>query len=164
MSDDITLLVEIEREMLEWRNDHLRRYLASGGADGHILDMGLAGGHNFTTTLLLKTVGRKSGEERLSPLIYGDIGGEVVIVGSKGGAPLHPGWYHNILAAEEVEFQVGCNAFRATWREPEGEERAKIWAFMEDVFPPYADYQSKTDRPIPLIMMKPVAEVPVFIA
>lgn len=157
-------MIAIERDMLDWRNDHEARYVASGGADGHILDMSLAGGYPLTTTLLLRTTGAKSGLPRLSPLIYGDIGGEVVIVGSKGGAPTHPFWVSNIRAGGEVAFQIATQAFRASWREPEGAERKHIWDFMVEVYPPYADYQAKTDRQIPLFLFRPVEVIPVFTA
>ena len=137
----------------EWAADHKRTYLESGGARGHIVDLRDIDGHGFTTTLMLKTVGRKSGEAYVTPLIYGDMGGEVVIVGSRGGAPKHPAWVHNIRAATEVDFQIATEAFRGSWREPEGVERDKVWAFMVELFPPYADYQAATERQIPLIML-----------
>lgn len=164
MSDEITTLTQIEQDMLDWRNNHLDTYLRTGGAEGHIWDISSAGGYETQTTLLLRTVGAKSGKERLSPLIYGDIGGEFVIVGSRGGAPEHPSWYHNIRSGGEVAFQVATQAFRAAWREPQGAERDKVWAFMADIFPPYLDYQSKTERPIPLIMMRGIERIPVFTA
>src|ERR1700748_3139582 len=81
---------------LEWQADHLSRYLNSGGTEGHIIDFTAIGGLKLTTCLLLKNVGRKSGKTLYSPLIYGDLDGEVIIVASKGGAPQHPGWYFNI--------------------------------------------------------------------
>lgn len=155
-------MIAIEREMLDWRNNHEASYVNSGGAQGHILDMTMAGGYRLTTTLLLRTIGAKSGQLRLSPLIYGDIGGEVVIVGSKGGAPTHPAWVHNIRAGGEVAFQIATQAFRASAREPEGAEREHIWDFMVEVYPPYADYQAKTDRQIPLFMFAPEESIAVF--
>ena len=102
------------------------------------------------------------GFEASWPLIYGDIGGEVVIVASKGGADTNPDWYLNIRDGKNVEFQIGTQAYRATWREPQGAERKKVWDFMVDVFPSYANYQSSTDRQIPLVMMKAVETIPVF--
>lgn len=86
----------------------------------------------------------------------------MVIVASKGGADQHPAWYVNIRDSDEVEFQVGTQAFRASWREPEGEERTKVWNFMVDVFPSYVTYQVNTERQIPLVMMKPIAPVAMF--
>jgi deazaflavin-dependent oxidoreductase (nitroreductase family) len=88
--------------------------------------------------------------------------GEIVVVASKGGSPAHPAWYLNIVAKSEVEVQIATQAFRATWREPEGSERQRIWDQMVAIYPPYAEYQESTDRLIPLIVMKPVAAFPVF--
>jgi deazaflavin-dependent oxidoreductase (nitroreductase family) len=162
MSDESSALIREARR--DWKTDHLGMYLDSGGAEGHIVDVSDIGGHNFTTCLLLRYKGRKSGRTIVTPLIYGDIGGEIVIVASKGGADSHPAWYLNVVESSELEFQIASQAFRATWREPEGEERAKIWAFMEGIFPPYTRYQASTARQIPLVMMKPLEEIARFTA
>ena len=162
MSDDKVTMTEVERATLEFVARHRNAYLSSGGRDGHILDYRHLGGHRFTTTLLLETVGRKSGERRITPLIYGDTGGQVVIVASKGGADVHPAWYFNLTAMEETTIQIGGQAFRATWREPKGEERAKIWAFMADLYPPYRDYQAATKREIPIVCLAPGEAAEVF--
>jgi deazaflavin-dependent oxidoreductase (nitroreductase family) len=126
------------------------------------MDITPVGGHAFTTHCLIKFKGRKSGKVYITPLIYGDIGGEVVIVGSKGGADDHPEWYLNIKDGMDIAFQIATQAFGATWREPQGAERDKIWNFMVDVFPSYANYQKSTDRQIPLVMMKATEPIPVF--
>lgn len=146
----------------DWKTEHMGMYLGSGGAEGHIVDLRDVGGHRFTTTLLLQTVGRKTGKTRITPLIYGDMGGEVVIVASKGGADAHPAWYLNIKDSTEVCFQLATQAFRGTWREPQGAERAAVWAFMLGVFPPYRDYQKSTERQIPLVMMSAIEPVDTF--
>ena len=96
MSKETVVMTEIERSRLDWMAEHLQSYLRSGGARGHIVDLRPIGGHAFTTTLLLRTVGRRSGQTRTAPLIYGSIGGEVVVVASKGGADVHPAWYLNL--------------------------------------------------------------------
>ena len=137
-------------------------YLRSGGAAGHIMDLTAVGGHSFATHCLIRYRGRKSGKVFITPLIYGDVGGEVVICASKGGADAHPPWYLNIRDSEFIEFQIATQAFRASWREPEGAEREKIWAFMVDVFPSYATYQASTERRIPLVMMKAIEPIEVF--
>ena len=157
--NDKVAMTEVERATLDFVARHRDSYLSSGGREGHILDYRHLGGHRFTTTLLLETVGRKSGDRRITPLIYGDTGGEVAIVASKGGADVHPGWYFNLVAAEAVTVQIGGQAFRATWREPAGEERAAIWRFMEGVYPPYRDYQAATGREIPIVCLQPGDEV-----
>jgi deazaflavin-dependent oxidoreductase (nitroreductase family) len=160
MSDDSSAEIAVARR--DWKTDHLGMYLESGGAEGHIVDVSDIGGHKFTTTLLLRYVGRKSGRTLITPLIYGDIGGEVVIVASKGGADHHPAWYLNVRELREVEFQIATQAFRATIREPEGEERARVWDFMAGVFPPYRTYQASTDREIPLVMLSAIEPIDIF--
>ena len=160
MSDETAAAIRETRK--DWISEHREMYLRSGGAEGHVMDLTAVGGPSFATHCMIKYKGRKSGKTFITPLIYGDIGGEVVIVASKGGADQHPEWYLNIRASDEVEFQIATQAFRATWREPQGAERDKVWNFMVDVFPSYANYQASTDRQIPLVMMKAVAQIPVF--
>ena len=154
--------LEIAKARRNWKTDHLDQYLRSGGTEGHIVDVSDIGGHKFNTTLLLRYVGRKSGKTIVTPLNYGDIGGEVVVVASKGGADHHPAWYLNVRESQELDFQIATQAFRATWREPSGEERARVWDFMVSVFPPYKNYQSSTTREIPLVMMKPIEAIGIF--
>jgi deazaflavin-dependent oxidoreductase (nitroreductase family) len=153
---------EIRDARRDFMVEHRASYLQSKGAAGHIIDLTPVGGHPFTTHCMIKYVGRKSGKTFITPLIYGDLGGEVVIVASKGGADTHPAWYLNIRDSKEIEFQIATQAFRASWREPQGAERAKVWDFMVGVFPSYAGYQSSTQREIPLVMMKAIGPAPVF--
>jgi deazaflavin-dependent oxidoreductase (nitroreductase family) len=162
MSEEKVVTTEIEIARRNWMEEHERSYLRSGGAEGHIVDLTAIGGHAFTTCLLLRTVGRRSGRVRIAPLIYGDIGGEVVIVASKGGADVHPAWYVNLKSGPETAFQIGCQAYAANWREPEGAERGAIWAFMEKIYPPYTQYQRATKRTIPLVMLSPRESIEVF--
>jgi deazaflavin-dependent oxidoreductase (nitroreductase family) len=160
MSDDSSAAIRDTRK--DWISEHRDMYLRSGGAQGHIMDITAVGGHGFTTHCMIRYTGRKSGKTFITTLIYGDIGGEVVIVASKGGADHHPAWYLNIRDSETVDFQVATQAFRATWREPEGEERDRVWAFMCQVFPAYPGYQQSTDRLIPLVMMKAIEPIDGF--
>lgn len=160
MSDESS--AEIRDARKDWVTEHREMYLDSGGAQGHIMDITPVGGHSFATHLLLKYRGRKSGKIFITPLCYGDIGGEVAVIGSKGGADSHPEWYLNVTAAPEVEFQIATQAFRATWREPEGAERQKVWDFMVDNFPFYASYQQATSRIIPIVLMKAMEPISVF--
>jgi len=146
----------------EWVKEHRTVYLRSGGAQGHIMDITGAGGYSFGTHCMIRYKGRKSGKTYINALTYGDIGGEVVVCASKGGADEPPQWYYNILASETVDFQIATQAFRATWREPEGAEREKVWAFMVDCYPFYGEYQTRTVRQLQLVMMKPVDPIPVF--
>jgi deazaflavin-dependent oxidoreductase (nitroreductase family) len=160
MSDDSSAAISAVRR--DWVSEHRAMYLESGGVKGHIMDITAVGGRSFATHCMIRYKGRKSGKTFITPLCYADIGGEVVIVASKGGADHHPEWYLNLRENPEVEFQVATQAFRGSWREPEGAEREKVWAFITECHPFYADYQASTDRIIPLVMMKAIAEIPVF--
>lgn len=160
MSNESSAEIAVARR--DWKTEHMAMYLGSGGANGHIMDLHDIGGHRFTTHCLIKYVGRKSGRTMITPLIYGDIGGEVVICASKGGADHHPAWYLNIAASKEISFQIATQAFRASWREPEGVEREKVWDFMVGVFPPYKKYQASTERQIPLVMLSVIEPVEIF--
>ncbi|MBY0334371.1 MAG: nitroreductase family deazaflavin-dependent oxidoreductase [Acetobacteraceae bacterium] len=144
--------------MPDWMVEHTRRYLASGGTDGHMYRIAQPGRPEMTVpSLLLTTKGRKSGERFIFPLFYGKVGDGYVVVASKGGAPEHPGWYRNILADPMVEVQVGTQKMRARARTTSGEERARLWQQALEFWPPYADYQNKTEREIPVVVLEPVA-------
>ncbi len=160
MSNDSAAAIRQQRR--DWAAKHREMYLRSGGIQGHVMDVTDVGGHAFTTHCLIRHTGRKSGKTVITALIYGDVGGEVVIVASKGGADQHPAWYLNLRASPHIDFQIATQAFRAIWREPEDVERHKIWDFMVNAFPPYANYQASTTRKIPLVMMNPVAPADVF--
>src|SRR5208337_1732913 len=101
------------RELPAWIKDHLARYLATDGADGYLWDASLGGGKGMVPTLLLTTVGRRSGSARTLPLIFGRSGPNYVVVASKGGAPTHPGWYLNLQAHPDVQVQVKADKFEA---------------------------------------------------
>lgn len=137
-----------------WIQNHVRQYLESGGTEGHMWDSSVVGGPGPLPTLLLTTTGRKSGTKQLVPLIYGKTEGGVVVIASKGGAPEHPGWYRNLTANSEVEVQVGTERFRAKASTVEGPERANLWDQMVGIYPPYAAYQKKTERKIPVVALR----------
>jgi deazaflavin-dependent oxidoreductase (nitroreductase family) len=139
-----------------WIQDHVSRYLASNGEDGYLWDASAGGGKGLVTTLLLTTRGRKSGNALTLPLIFGRSGQDYVVVASKGGAPAHPAWYLNLEANPDVEVQVRADKFKAHARTATSAERPALWATMVDIFPPYADYQRKTDRQIPLVVLRRV--------
>jgi deazaflavin-dependent oxidoreductase (nitroreductase family) len=148
--------------MGDWMSEHLETYLSSGGAQGHIVDVSSVGGQALTTHCLIKVVGRKTGKSYVRPLIYGNVGGEIVIVASKGGADKDPEWYLNLRESETIGVQIATQAFEATWREPEYEERHHVWAYMTHLFPPYIGYQSATTRHIPVVMLRIGRSIPVF--
>jgi deazaflavin-dependent oxidoreductase (nitroreductase family) len=106
--------------------------------------------------LLLTVAGRKSGKRRTTPLLYGRDGDNYVVIASMGGAPKHPAWYHN-LEGQEAEIQVGRKRLRVRARDAEGEERKRLWALMVSLYPSYDDYQKKTERRIPVVVLEPVA-------
>lgn len=160
MSDESSAAISATRR--DWVSDHRESYLRSGGVQGHIMDITAVGGRYFATHCLVKYRGRSSGKVFITPLTYADIGGEVVVCASKGGADHHPDWYLNIIAAPELDFQVATQAFRAAWREPEGAERKKIWEFFIDCHPFYADYQASTSRVLPLLLFSAVEPRAVF--
>src|SRR5664279_4941027 len=120
-----------------WVAEHTRRYLDSGGEDGHEWRPGVP-------TLLLTTTGRKSGVKRRTALIYGRDNDRYVIVASKGGAPEHPAWYLNLDADPDVEVQVLDETFRARAATASGAERERLWALMRQIWPAYEEYQTKT--------------------
>jgi deazaflavin-dependent oxidoreductase (nitroreductase family) len=146
--------VKVPASLQKMISDHRRRYVESNGADGHMWDSAPVGGPGPIPTLLLTTTGRRSGKQIVMPLIYGEAGGNYVVVASKGGAPQHPGWYLNLAAKPEVEVQVLAQRFRAKSRTATGEERARLWKQMATIFPPYNSYQAKTDREIPVVVLE----------
>ncbi len=143
----------------QWMKEHTELYLKSGGTEGHMYTISRPGSPALTVpSLLLTTTGRKSGENYIFPLFYGDTANSYFVIASKGGAPEHPGWYRNILANPEVEVQVGTRKTRANARTATGAERAKLWDQAVAFFPPYADYKIKAgDREIPVVVLDPVA-------
>jgi deazaflavin-dependent oxidoreductase (nitroreductase family) len=141
----------------KWMVDHTNLYLSSGGKEGHMYTASFPGKETLTVpSLLLTTTGRKSGQKFLFPLFYGKTGNSYFIIASKGGAPEHPGWYKNLLANPEVEVQVGTAKMKARARTATGEERTRLWDKALEFWPPYADYQRKTEREIPVVVLDPV--------
>ena len=105
--------------------------------------------------VLVDSVGRRSGKRRTHPLIGREIDGGIVIVASKGGIDRHPAWYLNLMANPETEVNWRGERRRVRAREAEGEERERRWKQMVEVYPPYAHYQSRTERRIPVILLEP---------
>jgi deazaflavin-dependent oxidoreductase (nitroreductase family) len=126
--------------------EHVATYRETGGDRGH--------DWRGTTTLLLTTTGRKSGRERTTPLIYRPYGDAYLIVASNGGAPEPPEWYRNLEQEPEVGVQIRDDAFRARARTATGEEKADMWRTMTATWPAYDEYQGKTDRDIPVVVLE----------
>jgi deazaflavin-dependent oxidoreductase (nitroreductase family) len=127
--------------------DHVDRYRESDGEVGH--------DWNNTSILLLTTTGAKSGEARTAPLIYGvNEAGEHMVVASKGGADTPPAWYVNLEKDPDVEVQVKDDVYAAHARAATPEERERWWPIMVAEWPDYDDYQTKTDREIPIVVLE----------
>ncbi|MBV9511929.1 MAG: nitroreductase family deazaflavin-dependent oxidoreductase [Caulobacteraceae bacterium] len=142
-----------------WQETHLAAYLKTDGAEGRIVDFSAAGGSTETPCLVLRTKGRRSGEAKLLPLIYGEDGGDYVIVASKGGAPKDPAWYLNLEADPHVGFQVGGEKFDGHAKVVEGAERDRLYEMMSKIYPPYIAYQAKTERKIPVVRLHPQSRI-----
>jgi F420H(2)-dependent quinone reductase len=125
-------------------------YGATKGAIGHRLP-------GLPPFLLLDHVGAKSGIERTSPLVYFEDGDDLVIVASKGGYPRHPGWFHNLRANPETTVQVGSERRRVRARIATDAERNRLWPRAVETWAGYDDYQARTDRKIPLVILEPRA-------
>jgi deazaflavin-dependent oxidoreductase (nitroreductase family) len=127
--------------------EHVRSYRETGGELGHDWKEG-------TSVLLLTTVGRRSGEPRTTPLIYGTSGEDYVIVASNGGSDDPPGWFANLEARPDVELQVLDDTFTAHARSSTAGERPALWEEMLRHWPHYAEYQESTGREIPVVLLE----------
>ena len=125
---------------------HVDRYLATDGAEGH--------DWKGTQALILFTTGRRSGQQRTTPLIYGRHGDDYLVVASKGGSDAPPAWYVNLTAHPDVDVQVLGDRFRAHARTATPEEKPELWNTMTEEWPAYEDYQRKTDREIPVVVLE----------
>lgn len=128
-------------------DEHVRRYEETEGRVGHEW--------NGATCLVLTTTGRRSGERRKVPLIYGRDGDRYLVVASLGGAPRHPKWYLNLAEHPDVELQVLGDHFAARARTASADEKPRLWKIMTEVWPNYDAYQERTDRSIPVVVLEP---------
>ena len=126
--------------------EHVRRYLETDGEEGH--------DWRGTSTLILTTTGRRSGERRPTPLIYGVRGDDYLVVASKGGSDAPPAWYLNLEADPDVEVQVKGDRFKARARVATPEEKPEAWRTMVAEWPAYDRYQEKTEREIPVVVLE----------
>ena len=134
--------------MSDWNTKIIEDFRANGGEVG-----GPFAGRKL---LLLHTTGAKSGKVRVNPLAYQDLGGgRLAVFGSKAGAPTNPDWFHNVKANPRVTVEVGSTTLQATARVAEGEERDRIWEQQKKDAPGFAEYESKTTRQIPVIVLTP---------
>ena len=130
----------------DWVAKHIKEYVESDGRNGHEW--------RGCSTLLVTTRGRKSGKLRRTALIYGEDDGRYFIVASYGGAKHHPDWYLNLVAEPDVGVQVAADRFTAKARTATASEKPRLWKLMASIYPPYDDYQRKTDREIPVVILE----------
>jgi deazaflavin-dependent oxidoreductase (nitroreductase family) len=143
----MSLSGEYEPSPAQWVRDQVDAYEASGGQRANTLgDTGLP-------VIIVTSRGNKSGKVRKTPLMRVEHDGQYLLVASRGGAPTHPVWYYNLTAdPDAVMIQDGPEPFDASVRELSGEERARWWERAVEAFPPYADYQTRTARTIPVFL------------
>lgn len=133
----------------DWNRAIIEEFRANAGKVG--------GQFEGAPLLLLHTIGAKSGKTRVNPMMYQDLGDRLAVFASKGGAPTNPDWYHNLVANPRATVEVGTDTFDVIARVAEGEERARIWATQKERYPGFADYERKTRREIPVIILERVA-------
>jgi deazaflavin-dependent oxidoreductase (nitroreductase family) len=136
-------------QMNDWNRQVIEEFRANGGKVG--------GRFEGAPMVLLHTIGAKSGQERVNPLVYFPDGDNVVIVASKAGAPTNPDWYHNIKANPEVTVEIGAETKRMRARIPERSERDAYYERIVAVMPGFGEYQQNTERVIPVVVLEPVA-------
>ena len=119
-------------------------------------DGNLAGRMFNSPVLLLITTGRKTGRERTNPLLYLQDGENLVVVASVGGAPKHPDWYWNLKANPEARVQIKDRTLRVSAEEAKDEEKRRLWRLVVEMYPPYEDYQRRTQREIPVFVLRPI--------
>jgi deazaflavin-dependent oxidoreductase (nitroreductase family) len=130
------------------QSEHVARYQATDGREG--------GTWRGAPALLITTRGRKSGQPRTTPLVFTRDGDHIILIASKGGAPEHPDWYQNLLAHPEAQIQIMGDKFKARARTATPQEKPRLWKMMTSFRPSYDDYQAKTDRDIPVVILERV--------
>lgn len=132
----------------DWNTRIIEEFRANGGKVG--------GQFDGAPLLLLHSTGARSGKERVHPMMYQDLGdGSVAVFASKAGAPDNPDWFHNVSANPSVEVEIGAEVRRCTARVAQGDERERIWSRQKSDYPGFADYEQKTDRMIPVVVLDP---------
>ena len=128
--------------------EHVKAYRQTDGRTGYLW--------NGAPILLLTYTGRRSGQRRTTPLIFGRDGDDYLVVASMGGMPRHPWWYENLEANPEAEVQVKGDHIPVAARTASSDEKPRLWQIMRDIWPNYDVYQSRTDREIPVVVLTPV--------
>lgn len=134
--------------MSDWNRTIIEEFRANAGQVG--------GNFAGAPLLLLHTEGKRSGAERVNPLMYQDLGeGRIAVFASKAGHPTHPDWYHNLLAHPSVSAEIGADSHQFHARTADPAEREAIWSRQKREYPGFADYEAKTDREIPVVILEP---------
>ncbi|MEH1027448.1 nitroreductase family deazaflavin-dependent oxidoreductase [Micromonospora profundi] len=133
--------------MSGWNDKVIEEFRANGGQVG--------GQFAGAPLLLLHTVGAKSGQSRVNPMMYLKVDGGYAVFASKGGAPTSPDWYHNLLAQPRVRAEIGTETVGLVARVATGDERERIWNAQKAAYPGFADYEQKTTRQIPVVVLEP---------
>lgn len=131
--------------MSDWNDQIIEEFRANEGKVG--------GPFEGAPMLLLHSTGARSGEERVHPMMYQAVGDDVAVFASKAGADTHPAWYHNLRAHPEARIELGTETLDVTARVLEGEERTSIWEEQKARYPGFAEYEAKTDRVIPVVLL-----------
>jgi deazaflavin-dependent oxidoreductase (nitroreductase family) len=135
--------------MTDWNSKIIEEFRANEGRVG--------GPFDGAPLLLLHTVGAKTGQQRVNPMMYQQVAGGYAVFATKAGAPTNPDWYHNVLAHPRVSAEIGARMVELLARVAAGEEREKIWAAQKAAYPGFADYERKTARQIPVIILEPAS-------
>jgi deazaflavin-dependent oxidoreductase (nitroreductase family) len=136
-------------EMADWNSKIIEEFRASGGKVG--------GQFEGAPLLLLHTVGARTGQDRVNPMMYQEVPGGYAVFASKAGAPTNPDWYHNLRAQPRVSAEIGSATVELRARQATGDEREQIWAAQKAAYPGFADYEQKTTRQIPVIVLEPAS-------
>jgi deazaflavin-dependent oxidoreductase (nitroreductase family) len=135
-------------EANDWNSKIIEEFRANGGKVG--------GQFEGAPLLLLHTTGAKTGQERVNPVMYQAVGNGYAVFASKGGAPDNPDWYHNLVANPQVRAEIGTETVDLTAHVADSQTRESIWTEQKSTFPGFADYEQKTTRQIPVVILDPV--------
>jgi deazaflavin-dependent oxidoreductase (nitroreductase family) len=134
--------------MADWTSKTIEEFRANGGKVG--------GQFEGAPMLLLHTTGAKTGQERVNPVMYQSVPGGYAVFATKGGAPDNPDWYHNVLTHPRVTAEIGTDTVDLLAKVAEGDERETIWSAQKAAYPGFAEYEQRTTRQIPVIILKPI--------
>jgi deazaflavin-dependent oxidoreductase (nitroreductase family) len=135
-------------DMNDWNAKTIEEFRANGGKVG--------GNFEGAPLLLLHHIGAKTGTERVNPVMYQAVGRDYAVFASKGGAPTNPDWYHNLLANPDATIEIGAGTKAVHARVAEGDERERIWSTQKERYPGFAEYEAKTTRQIPVVILEAI--------